>query len=97
MDLSIRKNVIENIKSDNVKVDIYSDTNDTLNLKIAIKNGNIYIESEDKKIEIIDDSSSIELVDDHYKKIDKTIYQQYDYNLKNVANTNIKQKYRFTR
>ena len=84
---------IENIKSDNVKVDIYSDTNDTLNLKIAIKNGNIYIESEDKKIEIIDDSSSIELVDDHYKKIDKTIYQQYDYNLKNVANTNIKQKY----
>jgi ABC-type lipoprotein export system ATPase subunit len=84
---------IENINKDNVNLDIYSENTDTLNLKIVIKNGNVYIKSNDKKIEVIDESSNIELVDDHYKKIDKTIYQEYDYNLKEIENSNFKQKY----
>lgn len=83
----------QNINQNNMNLDIYSENSDTLDLKIIIKNGNIYIESKDKKVEVIDENSNIELVDDHYKKIDKTIYQEYDYNLKNIGNTNIKQKY----
>lgn len=84
---------VENINKDNVNLDIYSEENETLNLKVVIRNGNIYIKSNDKKIEVIDENSNIELVDDHYKKIDKTIYQEYNYNLKDIENTNIKQKY----
>lgn len=84
---------IENFKQDNINLDIYKENEDSLNLKIIIKNGNIYIESKDKKVEVIDENSIVELVDDHYKKIDKTIFEQYKYNLDKIANKNIKPKY----
>ena len=83
----------ENINKGNVNIDIYSQKEDNLNLKIIVKNGNIYIKSNLQKVEVIDETSSIELVDDNYKKIDKTIYQEYNYNLKDIINPNIKQKY----
>ena len=84
----------ENISKDDMNLQIYSENEKALNLKILIKNGNIYIKSEDNnKIEVIDENSSIELIDDHYKKIDKTIYQNYNYNLDEVMNNDIKQKY----
>lgn len=84
---------IENFKQDNINLDIYKENEDSLNLKIIIKNGNIYIESKDKKVEVIDENSIVELVDDHYKKIDKTIFEQYKYNLDKITNKNIKPKY----
>lgn len=84
---------IENIKQDNINLDIYKENEDSLNLQIVIKNGNIYIKSNDKKVEVIDESSVVELVDDHYKKIDKTIFEQYNYNLDKITDKNIKPKY----
>ena len=84
---------IENIKQDNVNLDIYKENEDSLNLQIVIKNGNIYIKSNDKKIEVIDENSIVELVDDHYKKIDKTIFEQYNYNLDKITEKNIKTRY----
>ena len=84
---------IENIKQDNVKLDIYKENEDSLNLQIVIKNGNIYIKSNDKKVEVIDENSIVELVDDHYKKIDKTIFEQYNYNLDEITDKNIKTRY----
>ncbi len=83
----------EKINKENIKLDIYSEKENNIDLKIVVKNGNIYIKSNLQKVEVIDDSSSIELVDDNYKKINKTIYQQYNYNLKDVINTKIKPKY----
>ena len=83
----------ENINKENINLDIYSKEKDNLDLKIVVKNGNIYIKSSLQKVEVIDETSSIELVDDNYKKIDKTIYQEYNYNLKDIINPNIKQKY----
>lgn len=83
----------ENINKQNVNLDIYSQEKDNLDLKIIVKNGNIYIKSNLQKVEVIDETSSIELVDDNYKKIDKTIYQEYNYNLKDIINPRIKQKY----
>lgn len=83
----------ETINKDNIKLKVYGEEKDTLNLQIVIKNGNIYIKSEDKKVEVIDENSSIEFVDDHYKKIDKTIYQEYNYDLSKVIKKNVKAKY----
>ena len=83
----------ETINKDNINLQIYGEEKDSLNLQIVIKNGNIYIKSEDKKIEVIDEEASIEFVDDHYKKIDKTIYQEYDYDLSKAIKKNIKPKY----
>ena len=54
---------------------------------------NIYIQSENK-VEVVDENSSIELVDDHYKKIDKSIYDEEKYNLENISDKKYKAKYK---
>lgn len=83
----------ENINKNNINLKVYGKKEDNLNLQIVIKNGNIYIKSADKKVEVIDETSNIEFVDDHYKKIDKTIYQEYNYDISTVIKKNIKPKY----
>ena len=85
---------IENLNNNNANIDIYSDDkNVKLNVKLVFKNGNIYVQAENKKVEVIDENSSIELIDDHYKKIDKTIYEKYKYNLNEIIDTKYKTKY----
>ena len=84
-----------NVNKDNdINIDMYSDTKDKLNLVIVIKNGNIYIKNkDDDKIEVIDNSSNIELINDNYKKIDKSIYEKYSFDFDKIINNNIKLKY----
>lgn len=84
---------IDRVNKDNLNVDIYSDNNDTINIKLIVKNGNIYIESENRKVEVVDENSAVELVNDHYKKIDKSIYQEYEYKLDEIIDKNAKTKY----
>ena len=67
-------------KDNNINIDMYSDTSEKLNLVIIFKNGNIYIKNkDDDKIEVIDNSSNIELVNDNYKKLDKSVYEKYSF------------------
>lgn len=77
---------------ENLNINYYSDNDERINITLVVRNGNIYIKS-NNKIEIIDNSSSIELVDDHYKKISKNIYQEYQFDFNNVINKDIKKKY----
>lgn len=73
---------VDHIKNDSVKIDVYSDKKEKLNLSIVIKNGNIYIKSSlQEKIEVIDEDSGIEFVNDNYKKISKTDYEKAKYDL----------------
>ncbi len=84
----------ESIKEKSIDVDVYSDGNDKIKLDIVLKNGNIYIKSNTKeKIEIIDDNSSIEFVNDHYKKIDQDTVNKYEFKFDEIINKNIKKKY----
>ena len=53
----------------------------------------IYYVLINKKIEIIDDNSAIELIDDHYKKLDKSVYEEHTYNLDNIIDKKHKPKY----
>ncbi len=78
----------------NSNINLYSNDKEKLNIDIIFKNGNIYIKSKNnEKIEIIDDNSNIELVDDHYKKIDKTIYEEYSFELDKIVDKNQKLRY----
>lgn len=82
------------LKESNVDIDVYSDDKEKLNLDIVLKNGNIYIKSKNQeKIEIVDDNSSIEFIDDHYKKIDKSDIDKYEFKFTDIINKNIKKKY----
>ena len=82
------------IKEDDMNINVYTDNKETTDINIVFKNGNIYIESNGKeKIEIIDEDSSIELVNDHYKKISKDIYEDYKFDLEEVIDKNRKLRY----
>ncbi len=83
---------IDALNCNNVNIDVYSNDNDKVDIKLVVKKGNIYIQSENKKIEVVDDSSAIELINEHYQKIDKSIYQENKYDLENVIDKNIKTK-----
>ena len=83
----------ETIKGENVNIDYYVEDGSKLNLKIVVKNDNIYIESDKpKKIENIS-NSNIELVDAHYEKINKRVYEEFSFDYSKVKNDKFKSKY----
>lgn len=85
---------IEEIKRENIEVNYYSDKKEKIKINLIIKNGNIYIQSDNKeKIEVIDGNSNIEIVNEHYKKIDKNVYKEYNFDFDKAINKNIKKKY----
>ena len=86
---------IESYEKNGLKINIYSDeTNkNNLEIKLVIKNGNIYIKTDNRKVEVVDDNSAIELIDDHYKKIDKSIYENFNYNIDSVSEHKFKPRY----
>ena len=82
------------VKKDDVEISYYTNESTKLKLNVVCLNGNIYIETLDnKKIEIIDENSNFELIDDHYKKISKSSYEDFDFELDKITNNNIKMKY----
>ena len=62
----------QKLEKENTDINIYSDEKQPININIVLKNGNIYIKSnKNEKIEVIDDNSGLEMVDEHYKKLSK--------------------------
>ena len=85
---------ISNLQNNKINVDIYSDDeNSIIDVKLVFKNGNVFIQAKNKKIEVVDENSSIELINEHYKKIDKSIYEKYKYNLDEIIDKKYKIKY----
>lgn len=85
---------IDTFDKNNINLNIYSDTEEQqLDVNLVIKNGNIFIQAKNRKVEVIDDNSSIELINEKYKKIDKSIYEKYRYNLDEIIDKKYKVKY----
>lgn len=72
---------------------IYTNNEVNIDLDIAIKNGNIYIKSNTKNIEVVDENSNIEFVNDNYKKITKEDYEKDNFDLSKLDNSNKKIRY----
>ena len=84
----------DNTKISGHDINIYSNDGEKIKLDIVVSSGNIYIKSNSlDKVEVIDDNSSIELVDDHYKKIGKEDIDKYKFDFSNIINKDIKKKY----
>lgn len=84
----------EKVKEGSVEVNFYGSSDDSLKVDVVVKNGNIYIKTEDdSRIEVVDNNSAIEFVDDHYKEIDKTLYENYSFDFDKVIDAGIKEKY----
>ena len=61
------------LRAGNYDIDFYNDSNSKVALDIVVKNGNLYIKAKDEagRIEVIDDNSGMEFVDDHYRQLAK--------------------------
>ncbi|MCI9597933.1 MAG: ABC transporter ATP-binding protein/permease [Firmicutes bacterium] len=61
------------LKTDLYNIDFYNDSSAPIGLDIVVRNGNIYIQAkgETDRMELVGEDSSIELVDDHYRKMTK--------------------------
>lgn len=81
------------LKSGGYNIDFYNEGGDA-KLNIVIRGGNIYIQSKDgtDNIEVVDDQSAIELVDDHYREMSRQETESQSINLKALDTLN-KKKY----
>lgn len=86
-DLPVQKE----LQQDNVKIRYYSDReDDKLEIKVVVRGGNIYIETPDS---LSEGSDAVELVDDHYRKISKDIYEEYEFDYEKLINRDFTPKY----
>lgn len=102
LDYTIENNIyLKDIKakfnyndSDN-NIDIYKENKENINLTLVVRNGNIFIKSNDEtqKVEVIDENSNIELINDHYKKLNQEEASKYEFNFSKDFNNNYKKKY----
>lgn len=61
------------LKTGNYNIDFYNDSNSAVSMDIVVKNGNIYIRTrnDSDRIEVVDEHSGVELLDDNYRHISK--------------------------
>jgi ABC-type lipoprotein export system ATPase subunit/ABC-type antimicrobial peptide transport system permease subunit len=83
--------VQQELELENVKLKFYSDKKDQqLEIKVVLKNNNLYIET---PAGIGEGSEAVELVDDHYRKISKDVYEAYEFDYANMLDQNFTPKY----
>lgn len=79
------------------EVTIYKKSDETtkkINIDIVVRGANIYIRSNTpQKPVIVDQDSTIELIDDHYKAQSKKDIDKYTFDFSNIVNNNYKKKY----
>lgn len=84
----------EKVHDEDYDINIYSNNKEKIKLDIVVTDGNIYIRSNtNDKIEVIDENSSIDLINDHYKKIERKDIDKYKFNFQKIINKDIKKKY----
>lgn len=84
----------DELKNETHDIKLYSDGTEGVELSIVVKNGNVYIQSNTpQKVEVIDENSSIEMLDDHYKQMDKKDLEKYEFKFREVINSNIRKRY----
>lgn len=82
------------IENENLDLNIYSNEKEKVSIDIVVKNGNLYIKSNTKeKVEVVDENSSIEFINDNYKKIEKKDIDKYEFNFEKIIDNNKKKKY----
>ena len=81
-------------KAESFGITTYTDDVEPLNVKIVATKNNIYIETFDhRKVEVVDDYSSIEMKDEHRKNITKEEMEKYSFDYENIIN---KRKLRYS-
>ncbi len=84
----------DNLKKNNIDINVYSDDNSNLKLDIVLKNGSIYLKSNtNEKLEVVDESRGISFVNDSYKKLYKEDLEKYEFDFDKVIDKSIRKRY----
>ena len=69
------------LRQNNVSIDVYGDTDRKLDIKLAVRGNYIYIDT-DGRYNVVDEKSNVKLVDEHYTAMDETYFDKndFDYN-----------------
>lgn len=77
---------------DDVKVDIYSDDERQADIKVVIRGNNLYINT-GGRLNVVDETSNIEMVDEHYTAMDESYFQDKDFDYTACLPKKYKAKY----
>ena len=77
---------VEHLENDKVTINLYANDNeyDAINIDIAIKNGRIYLQS-DNDIHYINDQTEVRLIKDDRYEIKDYVSTEFDYDLGDIA------------
>ncbi|MBQ9272386.1 MAG: ATP-binding cassette domain-containing protein [Mogibacterium sp.] len=72
--------VHKGFKQDDVNVDVYSDEERQADIKVVIRGNNLYINT-GGRLNVVDETANIEMVDEHYTAMDETYFEDnnFDY------------------
>lgn len=82
--------VQKEMEQDNVKIQFYSDTAEDLNIKVVVKNNNIYIKTSG---DISQGADVVDIVDGHYEQLSKEVYEDYNFDFDKLTDEKHKPKY----
>ena len=80
-------NSSRSFESDDCDIRVFSDTGRKIKLDIVVREGNVYIKSanDTDRLELVDENSGIELVDDHYRGMSREDFMNYRFDTKKLA------------
>ena len=70
--------VHKDFRQDDVKIDVYSDEERQADIKIVIRGNNLYINT-GNRLNVVDETSNIEMVDGHYSAMDESYFEGDDF------------------
>lgn len=74
------------LKTGNYNIDFYNENSEDVNMDIVVRNGNIYIRTKNKaRVEVIDENSNMELIDDKYRQMTQEDSAEKDFDLQRLA------------
>lgn len=70
--------VMKDFRQDDVRVKVYSDEERQADIKVVIRGNNLYIDT-GGMLNVVDETSNIEMVDEHYMAMDETYFKDNDF------------------
>ena len=87
-DMAVHKSFAQN----DVKVDVYSDDERQADIKVVIRGNNLYINT-GGRLNVVDETSNIEMVDEHYMAMDESYFDDNDFDYTACLPKKYKAKY----
>ena len=84
--------VHKGFSQDDVKVNVYSDEERQADIKVVIRGNNLYINT-GGMLNVVDESSNIEMIDDHYTAMDESYFDDNDFDYTACLPSKYKAKY----